>query len=148
MNRIVMTTKKTNLAFLVSSLISSLLFVGVGIYLMNLSDQTWGQNAATLQTGAVTIWIVTLVYTLVEISFATSYADVYEDRIVGKGIQQFFVREFNLDYGQITDVSCTGGRLFISTPGGKYKIITNVAKAKEVFDYYNQAIKIPGGYRR
>lgn len=148
MNRIVMTTKKTNLAFLVSSLISSLLFVGVGIYLMNLSDQTWGQNAATLQTGAVTIWIVTLVYTLVEISFATSYADVYEDRIVGKGIQQFFVREFNLDYGQITDVSCTGGRLFISTPGGKYKIITNVAKAKEVFDYYNQAIKTPGGYRR
>ncbi|MDD7653018.1 MAG: hypothetical protein SOY32_05320 [Candidatus Faecousia sp.] len=147
MNRIVMTTKKTNIAFLASSLISSLLFFGLGIYLMNLSDRAWGQNATTLKTAAVTLWIVALVHILVDISFATSYADVYEDRIVGKGIQQLFVREFNLDYGQITDISCTGGRLYISTPGGKYKIITNAAKAKEVFDYYNHAIKTPEGHR-
>lgn len=144
MNRIVMTTKKTNIVFLVISLLTSLAFVFLGVFLMDLSDQTWGQNAATLKTTAIIAWVMSLIYLLVDISFATSYADVYEDRIVGKGIQQLVVRDFNLDYGQITDISCTGRNLYISTPGGKYKIITNAPKAKEVFDYYNQTVKASG----
>ena len=82
--------------------------------------------------------IFAIVNFLIKLSFSTSYANVYADKIIGKGIQQFVIKDFNLNYKQIIDISYTGRAIRISTAGGEYKIISNTQKAKEIFDYYNQ----------
>ncbi len=144
MKRVIISTKKSNTAFLIIGVTGALVFAGAGMYFssyvskMNPYMAAFSKTASTASTCATLLYIVAFVEFLWTILSAMSYADVYEDKIVGKGLEKFNLRDFHLDYSQITDVSYSGLNLFISTTSGKYKIITNAVKAKQVFDYYNK----------
>ena len=138
MNHLILTTQKTNKAYVVAGLIESLIYFGIGMYFLPLSEKTHGKNASTLVTATSVMCIVAIINFLNKLSFSTSYVNVYTDKILGKGIQQLVVRNFELNYKQINDISYTGRTIRIATSGGEYKIITNAEKAKEIFDYYNQ----------
>ncbi len=144
MNRVVITTKKSNKAYLIAGILVAVLFAGFAMYLnsyignMSSFELAFSKTASSISTCVTILYIVAFVELMWTILCAMSYADVYEDKIVGKGMEKLNLRDFHLDYSQITDISYSGLNLYISTVGGKYKIITNAVKAKEVFNYYNK----------
>lgn len=141
MSEPIITTKNTNAAYLIAGLIESLLYVGIGMYCLELRKDfiaSWRFSYAdTMNTCAILLFIFGAINFLYKLIASTSFADVYSSKIVGKGLQQFVVKDFDLNFSQVTDISCTGRFLNINTPAGKYKIVTNANRAKEVFDYYN-----------
>lgn len=145
MNKLIMTTKKTNTAYLIAGLIESLLYAGIALYCLQLKEDMiveWRFSYAdTLNTCAIVLFFFAAINFLYKLSASTSYADVYSNKIAGKGIQLFAVKDFDLNFDQVTDISCTGRFLNINTPAGKYKVITNAACAKEIFEHYNSAKK-------
>ena len=141
MDKIIMTTKKTNTPYLIAGLIESLLYAGIAFYCLQLKEDmidAWHFSYAnTLNTCAIILFISAAINFLYKLSASTSFVDVYCNKITGKGIQQFIVRDFELNFEHVTDISCTGRFLYINTPAGKYKIITNATCAKEIFSHYN-----------
>ena len=73
--------------------------------------------------------------------FASSYIDIYEDRVEGKGIQNFNVLQFSVRYSEINNITTEGIFIHIHTTSGTYKIISNKETATEVFTYYNQMMR-------
>lgn len=77
-------------------------------------------------------------FVIYQFLITTSYVNVYADRMEGKGIQNVIqVVDFKLSYSQITSVTSMGNSVYINTPGGKYRILTDAKTAAEIFAYYN-----------
>ena len=64
-----------------------------------------------------------------------TYVDVYDDRFVGKGIQDMSVLGFNIKLEEINNVAIEGYWLHIQTSSGVYKVMTNNSTAEMVFNY-------------
>ncbi len=64
-----------------------------------------------------------------------TYVDVYDDRIIGKGIQDMSVLGFNIKLKEINNVAIEGYWLHIQTSSGVYKVMTNNSTAAKVFNY-------------
>lgn len=69
---------------------------------------------------------------------STSFVDIYEDRITGKGIQNFSPMDFNIKHEQVNNITTEGIWIHIHTTSGIYKIMTDKETAAEVFSYYNK----------
>ena len=67
----------------------------------------------------------------------STYVDVYKDRLVGKGIQNFSSLDFNIKITELNNISVEKGFwLHINTTSGKYKVMTNKDTAAKVYNYY------------
>lgn len=141
MNNIVYTTKKTNVAYLIAGIVESLVYAGIGIYCLQLKEDmlsSWQFDYAnTLGIASVFSFISAFINLLYKLMSSSTFADIYCDKIVGKGLRQLIATDFDLSFQQITDISYTGRFLNINTAAGKYKIVTNAKRAKEIFDHYN-----------
>ena len=67
--------------------------------------------------------------------FWLTYVDVYDDRFVGKGIQDMSVLGFNIKLEEINNVAIEGYWLHIQTSSAVYKVMTNNSTAEKVFNY-------------
>ena len=141
MGEILFTTKKTNMAYLIYGIIESLIFAGIGIYFLSLRDNlisAWNYSAAeTMQTCSTVFLILAAVNVMYKAMSSATFADVYNDKIVGKGIQKLAFKEFDLDYQQISDISVSHNYLSINTAAGTYKVVASQARSKEIFAFYN-----------
>lgn len=141
MNNVKLTTKKTGMTHLIVGIIESLVFAGIGFYCLRSVDvlkAAWKMGAAdTANTAGSLFLLIAFINLMYALLVNASYADVYGDKIVGKGIQMIALKDFDLNFNQISDISCSGQFLSINTPAGKYKVVTNASRAKEIFEYYN-----------
>lgn len=83
------------------------------------------------------LFIFAFINLLYKLMVSSTFANIYSNKIVGKGLQQLTVKDFDLSFMQVTDISCTGRFLDINTAAGKYKVVTSANLAKEIFHYYN-----------
>ena len=60
---------------------------------------------------------------------------MYDDRFVGKGIQDMSILGFNIKLEEINNVAIEGYWLHIQTSSGVYKVMTNNSTAEKVFNY-------------
>lgn len=145
MNNVIITTKKTNLVFLITSLAGALLTVVIGFQFVELAEEATSRWMFSTADKFENLAVLLFVLAGVEVGFAllesTTFADVYSDRIVGKGMHWLKVMEFDLTYDQITNISCRGMYLYINVSGERYRITTSVNRAKEIFDYYRSLKK-------
>ena len=66
-----------------------------------------------------------------------TYFDVYADRFIGKGMQNFSLLSFNIKFEEINNISIEKAFwIHIHTSGGTYKIMTDKNTATKVFNYY------------
>ena len=79
-----------------------------------------------------------MVMTAIHCVNGLTYVDVYEDKFVGKGIQNLNLLDFNIKIEQISNISVQGFWIHIHTNSGVYKIMTDKKTATEVFNYYNE----------
>lgn len=149
MNKPLITTAGTNKMMKVSAFVYAIAAVLFAIFIYNFfsnqiasypkyAQEIYLQEAAGLIIFEVIICGFMLIYAAYLWATCRSYVNVYEDRLEGKGIQNVYqIVDFSLSYDKITNVTCTSMYIYIHTPGGKYKIVSNVQTAKEVFNYYN-----------
>lgn len=149
MEKPILTTRETNKASKLSAIISGIIDVVFVIFVWNffkskmdalpayMHDDFMKEMFGTIAVLAVMACLA-LIYTAYQFMICRSYVDVYEDRLVGRGIQNGYqLLDFDLSYDKITNITCSGIHLFIHTPGGKYKIVTNVQTAGEVFQFFH-----------
>ena len=145
------TTKNTGVKYLASQLLSDAIFVIIGIFCQSKVEplrRSWEFSAAnTMSTIAVICFIVAFLSVIYHIMVFTTVAEVSGGKITGKGLQKIALKEFNLRYDQITEMSTSKGMLnvetgacvflVINTVGGEYKVITTPERAKEITDHFH-----------
>lgn len=154
MERKILTTRKTNIGYLVGQLLGDAVLVALGVFSMNkaatLRDYWRFSDAETMSTVAVICFIFAFLSFVYHIMVSSTYIDVQSDRITGKGMQKISLKSINLSMEKITDLSISKGFLnvesgsgvflVINTTAGSYKVVTNEARAKEIVEYYNNTV--------
>lgn len=146
------TTRKTSRAYLIINLIGDLVFNSLfasfcimkGEELM--STYVYRSEGAALQKLSIFLIIYAGLSLLYHIMVFRTYADVFEDRIVGTGMQGIQSKSFDLRFDQLNGISTSKGFLsiesgsgvflVINTPAGNYKILTTDARAKEIMEFF------------
>ena len=67
-------------------------------------------------------------------------AECFEDYIEGSGVVKGVVREFNLKYDKISDVTKNKGVLDILSSGEKYELSLNEEEALKIFGFIKNKI--------
>ena len=150
MNQPVLSSRSTSGANLLSGFLSLGIDFVVFFWLGSLADkmeESWKfSEAEDTRTMAIILLGVGLVYFVYNVMQSKTYADVYPDRICGKGLQNFMLKEYDLRFDQIVEISQSKGflncgtgsgvYLVVTTMGGKYNILTKPACAKEIMEYF------------
>lgn len=154
--RLILTTRKTNLVYLIPNLVVDILIDGgaAGFFFMRgmeLYASYWYRSEGeTLQKIATIFFLLGVLSGIYHVMVSRTYADVFEDRITGIGMQGVQCKSFELRFDQIVGISVSkgilniesGGGVFlvINTSAGSYKIITTEARAKEILKYYSYVV--------
>ncbi|MBQ2887946.1 MAG: hypothetical protein IJE29_03365 [Firmicutes bacterium] len=147
----IITTKKTSILYLANQIPKDIAFVIIGIFCQSMVERlryNWEFSAANnMGTAAELCFIVACLSFTYHVMVSQTVAEVYSDKIVGKGMQKLSVKSFDLRYDQITEISTSKGLLnvetgscvflVINTSGNEYKIITTPDRAKEIMEHYN-----------
>lgn len=151
--RPILTTRKTSKVYLISQLVGDILFGGglSGYLLMRgveLCESFWyrSEGEKLISIGFVFFFLSALA-ACYHIIVSRTYADIYENRFSGSGMQGVQYKSFDLRSEKIEGVSISRGFLnlessggvflVINTAAGNYKIITTEARAKEILNYYS-----------
>lgn len=142
MNDVIISTKNTNTKYKNTGIVCAVLMCVLGFLILcgyfflrsHSSDDTL---IAVLLLGLFFIGDGIITATLRYIN-ASSYVDIYSDRLVGKGIQNFSPLDFNLKFEQIGNISVEGIWIHIHTNSGTYKVMTDKNTATEIFNYYTE----------
>ena len=152
MHNPILTTRKTSTGKLISDLISAGIGIAVAFWLFKqihkLESRWMFSEANTIEKLASVILVITLIDFLYHLMQFKTYADVYQERIVGKGIQKIALQSFDLRFDQIVDISRSKGFLniesgnsvflMVNTAGGSYKIVTKPDRANEIVEFYRK----------
>ncbi len=144
MNDVIISTKNTNTKYKNTGIVCAILMCVLGFlvlcgYFFLSSHSSDDSLIIVLLLGFFMIGDGIITATLRHIN-ASSYVDIYKDRIIGKGIQNFSPLDFNIKFEHIDNISVEGIWLHIHTNSGTYKIMTNEETAKKVFNYYTELI--------
>lgn len=148
------TTQKTNAAYLGGQLISDIFFLGLSVFFFirgnKLIDSYWHRSdgEAVLQLAGA-IFLVGFLSLIYHIMVSRTYADCFDNRITGSGMQGIQTKSFSLRIDQIVGVSVSHGFLNLEAPGkaafviintiaGTYKVITTNERANEIAEYYSR----------
>ena len=154
--QLILTTRKTNLSYLIPNLVVDFLIDGglAGFFYMRgaeLYASYWYRSEGeALQKLSAMFFLLAVLSAVYHIMVSRTYANVFEDRITGSGMQGIQCKSFDLRLDQIADLSTSKGilnletgacvYLVINTPAGNYKIITTEARANEIIEYYSNAV--------
>lgn len=145
MDNPIITTKGTTKSYRIMSLFGGGTLIFLGYRFISYSQEVWGKRSSQAFFIGLLLWFFALLLAFVVATKATSYVDVFADKIIGKGIQKTSggskVVDFNLSYEEIVSITCDVSNLYVVTAHEKFQIITNADKAKEIFDYYVTNIK-------
>lgn len=160
MNHTIFTTRNTSKGRFVQNMIgvaiSTIFLYWCAMRMAKTADELerlWRfSEAESVGTSAIMLIVVATVSAVLETLYHMmhfkSHADVYQDRIVGKGIQKIALQDFDLRLDQIVDISQTKGFLnvgkdkntflVINTASGGYKISTTVDCASQIMEFYRK----------
>lgn len=156
------TTRKTNISYLVGQMIGDGFFVAISVFFFiragELIDSYWYRSdGEKLQMAGFVFLMVGMLSMLYHAMVSRTYADVFENRISGSGMQGIQTKSFNLRFDQIAGISVSkgflnleaggGAFLIINTSAGEYKVITTPAKANEIVEYYTNYIRHARSHR-
>lgn len=154
--RPVLTTRKTHMAYWISQVLGDGLFIGLAAFCFirasELIESYWyrsdGEKMQALGFAFMLVWFLSFIYHMMVIR---TYADVHENRIAGSGLQGIQTKSFDLRFEQIAGISISkgflnleaggGAFLIINTSAGEYKIITTLARANEIVEYYSNYVR-------
>lgn len=150
--RITHTTRKTSTGYAISQLLGDLVLIGIGGFALvrgaDLIGSYWYRDEGrALQMLGYFFLFDAVLSALYHGIVSRTYMDIFEDRIIGSGMQGIQSKSFNLRFDQIVGISSSKGFLNIESAGGtflvintvagNYKVITTEARAREVLDFFS-----------
>lgn len=152
--RPIFTTRKTSKSYLVWELTSDVVPAVFAVFMFEKADKLirsyWYKNEGqTLQTVGFLLIFFAILSAIYHVMVSRTYADLFENRISGSGMQKIQAKSFDLKFDQIVGISVSkgfmnieagnGAFLIINTSAGDYKVVTTAARAKEIAEYYSNA---------
>lgn len=135
----ILSTKGTNSKYKNGAIINGVITMILGVLIIGFycfaSSKTSDSKLIVLMLVGLFFLAEGLITMCIKILFSKSFVEIYQDRMKGKGIQNFNVMDFDLDNGKITGVTTDKQFIFINTTAGTYKIISDKKTAQKVFDY-------------
>lgn len=150
----VLTTRKTSKLYLVWELSSDVVPLVFAVIMFAQADKLvrsywYKSEGQTLQTFGFLLIFFALMSAVYHVMVSRTYADIFENRISGSGMQRIQTKSFDLKFDQIVGISVSkgflnieagnGAFLIINTSAGDYKVVTTAARAKEIAEYYSNA---------
>ena len=147
------TTKKTHMAYWVTQVIGDSCFLALAAFSFirarDLIDSYWYRSEGEkLQTVGFLMMAIFFLSFLYHAMVSRTYADFFEDRITGSGMQGIQNKSFSIRLDQVVGISVSkgflnmeaggGAFLIINTAAGDYKIVTTTARANEIAEYYSK----------
>lgn len=140
MDNVIISTKNTNTKYKNTGIASAVLICLVGILIVCgcffLDSHSSGGSLTVLLLLGLFLFCDGIITAVLRFINASSYVDIYSDRLVGRGIRNFSPLDFNLKSVQVTGISVVGIRIHIHTAAGTYKIMTNKETAAKIAEYY------------
>ena len=139
MKNIVLSTRNTTYARKKVRMTLSAMLILLGIFVVALCF--WADGYTNLHDAIILLLIGFLIIgygTIMAVKSyitALTYLDVYDDRFIGKGIQDMSVLNFNIKLKEINNVAIERYWLHIQTSSGVYKVMTDNSTAAKVFNY-------------
>lgn len=147
----ILTTKNSNKVYLVSQIISDILYVALGIFCMqrveSLRDHWQFKAAESMSTFATLLFIFAFISIIYHLMVASTIAEMRNNKITGKGLQAITLKSFDLRFDQISGISTSKGilnletgkcvYLIVNTTSGNYKVIASPEQAEEMIAYFN-----------
>lgn len=150
----ILSTKGAGRKYLVSKLIGDIIFAGIGFFFLSkvetLQNNWQFSLAETASKSATVFFLLALLFATYHIMIATTVAELYDDKIVGKGLQKIMLKDFHLRFEQITEIATTKGVLMetatcvflaINTASGEYKVLATPEAAAKIRDHFNATRK-------
>ena len=146
MNNLIMSTQNTATKYKNVRIVLGIASVLTGIIAFCLYAFLKEEYESDISKGAMLLVFVALYFIIsgfIEfikyINYGQTFLDVYADRFIGKGIQNFGVLSFNFKREEIKIISVEKGFLLhIQTNSGTYKVMTNNDTATKILNYYNE----------
>lgn len=140
MDKVIISTKNTNTKYKNTGITRAVLICLVGILIVCgcffLDSHSSGGSLTMLLLLGLFLFCDGIITAVLRFINASSYVDIYSDRLVGRGIRNFSPLDFNLKSVQVTGISVVGIRIHIHTAAGTYKIMTNKEIAAKIAEYY------------
>ena len=140
MDNVIISTKNTNTKYKNTGIARAVLICLVGILILCgcffLDSHSSGGSLTVLLLLGLFLFCDGIITAILRFINASSYVDIYSDRLVGRGIRNFSPLDFNLKSVQVTGISVVGIRIHIHTAAGTYKIMTNKETAAKIAEYY------------
>lgn len=141
MNGEIISTRNTNTKYKNTGIICAILMSVLGLAIIGgycyLSEHSSDDSLIWVLLFGLFLFADGIITTTFRNINASSYVDIYQDRFIGKGIQNLSPLNFNLRIEDIINVSTEGIWLHIHTNSGKYKVMTNESTAMRIFNYYH-----------
>ncbi len=142
MNDVIISTKNTNTKYKNTGIVCAVIIGVIGFLILCgyffLSSHSSDDTLIVVLLGGLFFIGDGIITATLRYINASSYVDIYKDRVIGKGIQNFSALDFNLKFEQIGNISVEGIWVHIHTNSGNYKIMTDKKTATEIFNYYNE----------
>ncbi|MBR0360258.1 MAG: hypothetical protein IIX21_04020 [Clostridia bacterium] len=141
MNNVIMSTKNTATTYKNTCIVLAVVSIVMGIVALCF----YGFLSENYESNGTILLLLIGLYFVVDgiIKFLKNYIsgqtyfDVYADRFIGKGMQNFSLLSFNIKFEEINNISIEKAFwIHIHTSGGTYKIMTDKNTATKVFNYY------------
>lgn len=140
MDNVIISTKNTNTKYKNTGIARAVLIYLVGILIVCgcffLDSHSSGGSLTVPLLLGLFLFCDGIITAVLRFINASSYVDIYSDRLVGRGIRNFSPLDFNLKSVQVTGISVVGIRIHIHTAAGTYKIMTNKETAAKIAEYY------------
>ena len=138
---LLITTKNSTVARRKGGTIANLILilVGLGIFIFSFSvfDEIGIEFESVLLLVISLLLLSDGIIQLLMLYYTTSsYVDIYNDHMEGKGMQGLEIKNFSLKNSDINNITISGAVIHIHSNSGIFKVTSNKKLANKIFNYY------------
>ena len=139
--RLLMTTKNSASARRKGGLITNLILILIGLVIFIFSFSVFDKVGVEFKSILILFIALMILFDGIAQIFilhfkTSSFVDIYDDHMEGKGMQGLELKNFSLRNFEINNITVSGTEIHIHSNAGIFKITTNKQVADKVFNFY------------
>ena len=143
--KLLMTTKNSAAARRKGGIIMNLVLILIGLGILVFSFSVFDKVGVEFQSVLILFIALMLLFDgivqILLLHFKTSsYVDIYDDHMEGKGMQGLELKNFSLKNVEVKNITVSGMEIDIHTNAGVFKITSNKQVADKVFNLYQSQL--------
>ena len=143
--KLLMTTKNSAVARRKGGMIANLILILIGLGILIFSFFVFDRVGVEFQSVLILFIALMILFDgivqILILHFKTSsYVDIYDDHMEGKGMQGLELKNFSLRNAEVNNITLSGTEINIHTNAGVFKITSNKQVADKIFNFYQSQL--------